>query len=116
MITFDKGNAKYWRGLVTGTMIGAGAALLFAQRKRSEESVDVTIGDTLDEADDEEMDDANSGEVMNKDALDKTLDIARQAAREVKNEAKDTWNQTLEEVKTSATGIEDLSKSSTNDN
>ena len=98
-------NSKYWRGLVTGAMIGAGTALLLAQRKRREKLGSNAPGS-----------DAPDDNAKGKDALDETLDMAREAAREVKSEAKDAWNKTLEEVKTSATGVEDLSKSATNDN
>ena len=119
MMDNDHNPSKYWRGLVTGVMIGAGTALLLAQRTRQEKAADQAIDEAVADAMNDDMmkdGDAIGDEVMDKDALDKTLDSARQAAREMKDNPTGSWNQTLEEAKTSKTGIEDLSKSSTNDN
>ncbi|HVF84333.1 MAG TPA: hypothetical protein VM821_00010 [Abditibacteriaceae bacterium] len=118
MMDNDRNTSKYWRGLVTGVMIGAGTALVLAQRKRQEKFAGLAI-DEGDVVADEPMNSDVMGETveeMDKDALDVTLDMARQTAHEVKQEDRDTWNQTLEEAKTSATDIQDLSKTSTNDN
>jgi len=112
-MAFAKKRSKYWRGLVTGAMVGAGAALILAQRKRAE---DAEYDAPDDDIEYEEVGGTSSGKDTPKDALDETLDSAKQAAQEVKSEVKDAWNKVLDEVKEPAADQEDLSKSSTNDN
>lgn len=88
-----KKKATYWRGFVTGAMIGSGLALILAQRKNSEkwDDEDEEIAATEVFADDKDE--------PAKDALDETLNAAKKVAQEIKNEARDAWNETLDNVK-----------------
>lgn len=101
-----KNSAKYWRGFVTGAMLGSGLALILAQRKNSEnwddiddnaiEATEIFAADTSDGASDDKPSETSP------DALNETLKDAKKVAQEIKDEARDAWNETLENVKNAA--------------
>ncbi len=73
----DKGG--YWRGLVTGMMLGAGAAVLLTLKRDDETSFDKT---SFDDTTPQLM--GESG-----DALSGTLSVAEEAASDLKTEEHD---------------------------
>lgn len=68
-------NNGYWRGLVTGMMLGAGAAVLLTLKHEKEMS-------ERDEGRPQLMSDSD-------DALSGTLDVAEDVANDLKTEARD---------------------------
>lgn len=107
-----KSSSKYWRGFVTGAMIGSGLALLLAQRKNSEnwddiddnaiEATEIFAADKSDDTSNNNTSDGASDDKSSEtspDALDETLTDAKKVAQEIKDEARDAWNETLDNVK-----------------
>ncbi len=75
-------SSVYWRGFVTGAMLGAGGALLLAQRKQQEK---------------------NDSSANSDSGINPAVEIF--GDKDSAQAAKDSWNETLENAKTPSANL-----------